>query len=934
MSQILSTLSTSRVSSRRRLNPCFFILLLVWAWCLSVALPAAAEGPEPRVLVDPVNRLAVSLPQGWHGIAPAKHLDHAILTLTYGSDGSRNPQFSREGYFADDSLRLELMSTDLMPTDGDPSTTTSSVPFKIGAYEASAELVTALDVADGPPSPPTLKLSFDLHSWDGSVSRRVIARLLPADSLVLDRAWPILSSLSLLDREGERSPNFAFAKPAHDGGGLTELVQALSAQPVKGLDLAAYAQEARLSVTRPIAGSTVIRERTYTIRWSGAPKVDVAVMLLKDGASVACLHPGPESRDCRPAPLEGEWLSWSVGNPGDGTYQIRVQAADGRVADSGAFTIDDKCGPAVPGIEAADNPLELHLPFAPGTRWTVGGGGSFYGGGFHCNGNNDFYATDWNLATGEDTGARVLAMADGTVIVHKKEEGCEGAFGCTVEIEHHLTDADRDLTFRTMYAHLQSVWVEEGETIKRGQQIGTVGETGAAVGAHLHLRFQQKYGNGWASRCNTPGFSGLCPNGEMPANPQGYRLSKVQTAEGEVNLADGATYTSDNGLQVLRQTEDPSEWQAGESYDIAWVNYLSDEVNVELCHGAHGCTQVGSYRLGVDEVTWTVPRSVEPDEDYFIRVSDSQHPEVEHTSPSITIVAPACPTIDVSPSTLADGSVDEPYVAQLAAGGGESPYTFAVAAGALPPGLSLGASGGLGGIPSESGSWSFTVEATDASTCPGTRDYTLIIAGNCEVGILPASLPSGTLNVAYAQTLSGSGGAAPYTFALDSGTLPGGLSLGSDGVIQGVPTALGSFTFVIEATDSAGCLAYRQYTVDIAETPPCANGEICVQMPGESFIWTYDIGQCDGNANDSTWTDSAGYGVLGPFPDYCDDPSGANDFRLRGHYCVDGNQFCLSDFSDPNWNDEGVEFNWDPHQPHFFDFDLAADFESCGSCSP
>ena len=46
------------------------------------------------------------------------------------------------------------------------------------------------------------------------------------------------------------------------------------------------------------------------------------------------------------------------------------------------------------------------------------------------------------------------------------------------------------------------------------------------------------------------------------------------------------------------------------------------------------------------------------------------------------------------------------------------------------------------------------------------------------------------------------GGAAPYTFALTSGSLPPGITLGTDGVLSGTPTQAGSYPITLMATDS------------------------------------------------------------------------------------------------------------------------------------
>lgn len=71
------------------------------------------------------------------------------------------------------------------------------------------------------------------------------------------------------------------------------------------------------------------------------------------------------------------------------------------------------------------------------------------------------------------------------------------------------------------------------------------------------------------------------------------------------------------------------------------------------------------------------------------------------------------------------------------------------------------------------------------------------------VVVSTASLADGTVGSAYSQSLTASGGVAPYTWAVSSGTLPAGLTLSAAGSISGTPTAPGSVSFTVSATDSA-----------------------------------------------------------------------------------------------------------------------------------
>lgn len=60
-----------------------------------------------------------------------------------------------------------------------------------------------------------------------------------------------------------------------------------------------------------------------------------------------------------------------------------------------------------------------------------------------------------------------------------------------------------------------------------------------------------------------------------------------------------------------------------------------------------------------------------------------------------------------------------------------------------------------------------------------------------------------TIRSAYSQTLTAENGVPPYTWSIESGTLPSGLTLGTDGLLSGAPTVLGTFDFTVKVTDSA-----------------------------------------------------------------------------------------------------------------------------------
>jgi hypothetical protein len=90
----------------------------------------------------------------------------------------------------------------------------------------------------------------------------------------------------------------------------------------------------------------------------------------------------------------------------------------------------------------------------------------------------------------------------------------------------------------------------------------------------------------------------------------------------------------------------------------------------------------------------------------------------------------------------------------------------------------------------------------------------------------PTGLPPGVVGTPYVpQTITASGGVAPYTFAVSIGALPGGMGLSgataSTVNVSGTPTTPGVFTFTITATDSNGCTGSQQYTIQIPSAPGC-----------------------------------------------------------------------------------------------------------------
>jgi hypothetical protein len=111
---------------------------------------------------------------------------------------------------------------------------------------------------------------------------------------------------------------------------------------------------------------------------------------------------------------------------------------------------------------------------------------------------------------------------------------------------------------------------------------------------------------------------------------------------------------------------------------------------------------------------------------FTVQVTDSAGSQA--TQPLSIYVAPDIP-VAIKTASLRTAHENVTYAETLAASGGTGPYTWAITAGALPSGLSLGTSGQISGQPSVSGSFQFTIQATDSTTPAetATRNFSLVV---------------------------------------------------------------------------------------------------------------------------------------------------------------------------------------------------------------
>lgn len=81
----------------------------------------------------------------------------------------------------------------------------------------------------------------------------------------------------------------------------------------------------------------------------------------------------------------------------------------------------------------------------------------------------------WGIDLANDPGTPIYATASGVILKTKYEEG----YGKFIRIDHQNG-------YETLYGHMSSFKVREGDIVKKGQIIGYMGSTGKSTGPHVH----------------------------------------------------------------------------------------------------------------------------------------------------------------------------------------------------------------------------------------------------------------------------------------------------------------------------------------------------------------------------------------------------------------------------------------------------------------
>jgi Putative Ig domain len=299
-------------------------------------------------------------------------------------------------------------------------------------------------------------------------------------------------------------------------------------------------------------------------------------------------------------------------------------------------------------------------------------------------------------------------------------------------------------------------------------------------------------------------YAFIAPNGYDPnTDPGVYYVSANQQAR----ATDYANF--------LAPLYEDAPWLVGDE----WFQYTDQPANGRVPNGENnnfGLVNIDDQPYPEVTTAASLLHSILPDR--LIQTGPTCDSWAEGPSGVVcnaTMPAPATYPVSLIDEPLTGATQGSSYSDTVYAGGGTSPasYKFSLS-GKLPKGLKLSKTGTIAGTPTVAGTTAFTVKVVDG-TETATQAESLTVAPDVPLSVKTTKLANAKLNVSYSKPVAATGGTAPYTWTVSAGSPPTGLTLGTGGQLTGIPTATGSFTFTVKATDSTATpeTATRSLTV-------------------------------------------------------------------------------------------------------------------------
>ena len=259
----------------------------------------------------------------------------------------------------------------------------------------------------------------------------------------------------------------------------------------------------------------------------------------------------------------------------------------------------------------------------------------------------------------------------------------------------------------------------------------------------------------------------------------------------------------------------------------------------------------------------------------------------------ITAAAASSSPVKITTTALPGNAyigVPAEYFKFMAATGGIAPYSWFATG--LPTGLRMSIDGTISGTPTELGNFEVNFSVMDGSVPAFIAETTLLFTIPTNLVIATATLPNATVLAPYSVQMANTGGLLPFTWSIQGGKLPIGLTLDqSTGLISGVPCTYSlqdfaaDFSVTIQVQDAVGALASKTYSLTLS------SAALQLGLPDQPAIYAGHAFELEvpvfGGQSPYTLTTFTDDGM------YALDPS---PIRAPNSYELDGGQFESLDY--------------------------------------
>lgn len=267
--------------------------------------------------------------------------------------------------------------------------------------------------------------------------------------------------------------------------------------------------------------------------------------------------------------------------------------------------------------------------------------------------------------------------------------------------------------------------------------------------------------------------------------------------------------------------------QDGGSYSLSFPTSASTGLLSEKANSATGANAggIGTDANAAGEISFTLGQAGEASFTYDAAFETCTTPtNVSATATPNLVAAGATITLNASGSGITAGSTTYTW-----SGSGISATTATVTSSTVA-------------APATAGVYTYSVLVSNGGACTATAITSVTVIPPCAtITVTPTTLPNAQANASYNQTLTASGGQAPYSFSVASGSLPSNLSLSSTGVISGIPLTSGITSVTVRATDARNCSTLTPITITVGTGPVCSLATTAFAGPCQGMTNTYTL---------------------------------------------------------------------------------------------